>query len=93
MMTKTQFANKIIDDFCRDEGLNRSKVTNWGIHVFKSSRLAVALEFLNMINEDDKIYSKSRGGIEYICAYDRDNNGYVPILSTRELLDLLPDTV
>jgi len=85
MMTKTQFAKKIVEGFCKD--VDYRTITDWSPYICMSSRLAVALEFLGLIPKDS--YTESRGGIEMVY-YDKENNESA-ILSTRELLSLLPD--
>jgi hypothetical protein len=56
--------------------------------LYQSSSLAVALEFLGKLSNWEKEYSKTRGGI----AFDyTDDNGERNFLTTRELLELLPD--
>lgn len=54
-------------------------------HVNFSSSYAVAADFLGLLSKEDSVYAKTRGGI--FISHERG------ILSVRELLDLLPDTV
>ena len=86
MMTQKLFCNMIVDNFCAENGIDRSTVQNWDAFVVCSSRLAVALEFLGLLNSTE--YSATRGGIEYI-AYDHDTQN-CHTLSTREIIEMLP---
>jgi len=91
MMTKKQYAKSIVNDFCKNNlgGKDPKNVDNWGPYLFMSSSLAVALEFLGLLDEHQKEYSTTRGGTVKIY-YDEEIREPV-ILSTRELLSLLPD--
>jgi hypothetical protein len=88
MMTKKEFANLVIDKFCYDTGINRNELKESDI--FKSSCLAVAMEYLNMLPDNLKEYSSERGGVLFTNV-DIENNNFVSCLTVRELLELLPD--
>lgn len=92
MMTKTQFANMIVDRFCVENGIDRNSVVSWGEYAYRSSRLAVALEFLGMLTEKQKKYSNNRGGTEFVW-YENKGDIDTPVLSTREILEMLPDDI
>ena len=86
-MTKREYANYIVDGFCKMQGLDRVRVTQdqWHYYMKYSSKLAVCLEFLGMLSEKDLSYSKCRGGI-----YDIDPETF-KVISVREFLESLPD--
>ncbi len=57
--------------------------------ILESSNLAVAMEYLGMIkNQQLKEYASQRGGV-LICGVT--SNGDVKSLTLREILDLLPE--
>lgn len=84
MITKAQFCNYIIDSFCETEGIDRKEIQD---HLGKSSSACVAAEYLGLItNSWLKKYAESRAGVHlYIGGRDPG------ILTTRELLDFLPE--
>jgi len=87
MITKEQFCKMIIKDYCEDNNVELSDNL-----ILQSSTLAVCMEHLNLLKEDwAKEYAQSRGGIVYTF-YD-ENKSEVAFLSTRELIDLLPDKI
>lgn len=92
MMTKTQYAKSIVERFCNDNGIKQEEVTSWWDYIMTSSCLAVALEFLGMLNESEAAYSSGRAGCERLYV-DVDPNGkpVAAILTTRDMLELLPD--
>ena len=91
MLTKREFAESIIGSFCRDECIRREDAH---AHICKSGRLAVALEFLGELSEEEKEYSRTRGGMEYkFVVFDEDGEYQdVHFLTTREILEMLPDS-
>lgn len=90
MMTKKEFAESIVQEFCKQEGYSRYEAVS---HIYESSRLAVALEFLGELTDLEEEYSKSRCGTEYryIVSNEKGEFEDLHILSTRELLNLLSD--
>lgn len=92
MLTKREFAESIVRNFCEEEGIRREDAHK---HIYKSSRAAVALEFLGELSGIEKTYSSTRGGTEYRFIVFDENGKYedLHILSTRELLSLLPEKV
>lgn len=92
MLTKKEFAEMIIGDFCDSEKIQREDAHN---HIYASSRLAVALEFLGELNKSEMQYSRTRGGIEYSVPVVNEEGIYedLHILSTRDMLNLLPDVL
>jgi len=88
MLTKTQYCKAIIKDFCLKQGIDQRKITNWNNYIRYSSKLAVALEYLNLLNEEGLKYSSSRAGIVELYITE---NGESSFLTVRELLSLLPD--
>lgn len=92
MMTKKEFAEQIVREFCEHEGIDRKDAHSY---IFSSSRLAVALEFLGELDGIEKIYAKGRGGTEYRHIVLDENEQFVDlhIISTRDMLKLLPDSL
>ena len=90
MLTKREFAESIVASFCKDECIRREEAH---AHIYKSGRLAVALEFLGELSEQEKEYSRTRGGMEYSYVVFDKNGEYQDIhfLTTREILDMLPE--
>ena len=88
MITKDQFANYIIDNFCEEEKIKREDLNE--SHIYKSSSLAVAIEHLCLLKDKrSKDYASYRGG-SFVNIF---NDKEVSILSTREMLFLLPETL
>lgn len=91
-MTKKDFANKKVDDFCKRFNIDRSSITNWGPYLYASGSLAVCLEYLGLLTTAEQLeYSSTRGGIEKIVTGDKEPDNIV-VISTREVLDSYPDT-
>lgn len=91
MISKKDFAEHIIEEFCKSEKMNPKDLTE--CHILKSSSLAVAMEYLGLIETPElKDYAKNRGGT-FILKTNHPNDGSVRILSTREMMDLLPETL
>lgn len=90
MLTKKEFAESIVEEFCESEGIQRKDAHT---RIYTSSRLAVALEFLDELSTDEKKYSQTRGGTEYRKLVFTEDGKFedLHILSTRELLELLPE--
>lgn len=84
MITKKQFCEYILDKFCENEDITPEQLEE---HVTKSSSACVAAEYLGLItNSWLKKYAESRAGVHlYIGGRDPG------ILTTRELLDFLPE--
>lgn len=89
MMTKEQYCRYIIKQFADSEGKCTGRVTEDDI--FKSSSLAVAMEYLGLLKTTlSKEYAYSRGGTVFLSVSD---NKEIETLSVRELLSLLPETL
>lgn len=89
MITKSDFANHIIDKFCESERISREKLDEGDI--LKSSSLGVAFEYLDMIKDTElKKYVSTRGGTFIFIS---GKNGDAKFLTTRELMNLLPETI
>ena len=90
MLTKKEFAENIVDDFCREEGVKREDAHT---RIYASSRLAVALEFLGELSEEEKEYSIQRAGAEYHKIVLNPDGSFkdAHFLTTREMLQLLPE--
>lgn len=88
MITKDQFANDIINKFCESEGIKREELTEG--HVFRSSAVGVAMDHLNLITDESlKNYIDNRAG-SFITIFEGKD---ISMLSVREMLKLLPDTI
>ena len=88
MMTKREFCEAIVEKFCREgvafKNLNQNYVT-------RSSSLAVALDYLNLISDPDiQIYAASRNGM-MVGPHYNEATGSISSLTIREILNLLPD--
>ena len=90
MLTKKEFAESIVEDFCLEDGIAREDAHT---RICASSRLAVALEFLGELSEEEKEYSSQRAGAEYRKTILNDDGTFndLHFLTTREMLQLLPD--
>lgn len=89
MITKSQFARYTVDEFVKNN-LEGDPTKLEETMVLQSSSLGVAMEFLGMIKSNElKEYVSSRGGtvIQYI---DESTTPKLHVLSTREMLELLP---
>ena len=85
MITKKQFCQMKIEDYCRENEVQVSDSL-----VTEASTIAVCMEYLGLIKEDwAKEYTQTRGGIMFTY-WDRDKQE-VFLLSIREFLSLLPD--
>lgn len=85
MITKKQFCEIIIENFCRD---NNTQV-NDGL-VTQSSKVAVAMEYLGLIeSEEMKEFASERGGILFL-KFD-EKTGKTDFLTVREMINLLPE--
>ena len=66
-------------------------------HVFESSTMGIILQELGIINSKDypmeNDYINSRGGIMATYAEKTANGVVIQILTVREFLDLLPETI
>lgn len=84
MMTQKEFAQAILH---KTLGEVRNPTPE---ELRNSSSVAVAAEFLDMIeSEEDREYARSRGGIFCLHA----NDGDPRVLTVRDLLGLLPGTM
>jgi len=86
-MTKKEYCEYLLQDFSRSEDKKVSEITESDI--LKSSKLAVAMEYLGMLKSKEmKNYAESRGGTVFFLA---ENHEEPAILSARELIALLPE--
>lgn len=92
MMTKREFAEEIVRDFCEKHNINREDAH---AHIYSSSRLAVALEFLGELSGLERNYSAERGGTEYRHIVFDENEKFkdLHVITTRDMLRMLPDTL
>ena len=92
MMTKREFAEEIVRDFCEKYDIKREEAH---AHIYSSSRLAVALEFLGELSGIELNYSTERGGTEYRHIVFDENGKFkdLHVITTRDMLRMLPDTL
>lgn len=84
MMTKQQFANSIIDVYRFENNLG--PLDPLEAHVLRSSKVAVAMEYLGLLKDVElKDYASHRDGI---ITTDQEGN----VLTVREVLNFLPET-
>ena len=90
MITKSMFCEHIIREFCKSNNIKRKHISE--DLITQSSKLAVAMEYLGLIKTPDlQEYAKSRAGI--LVTLMPDNPGEIHMLTVREMLDLLPETI
>jgi hypothetical protein len=85
-MTKKRFCKMQIQDYLLDNELTEIDDSA----VYQSSTIAVCMEYLGLIEDEEaKEYATCRGG-NLFSYYDKDEKD-VAILSVRELIELLPE--
>lgn len=96
MLTKEEYAISIIQTVIED--WQKGDPFNTGL-VMQSSAVAVAAEFLGLLDDDStlKEYAESRGGMisRYLvmpCSVSEDSEFECKFLTVREVLSLLPDS-
>jgi len=88
MISKNQFCRHIVGEYCQHERINEKELSD--AHCYRSGSLAVAMEHLGLIRDQEtKDYVSSRNGL-YITSFD---NNPANILTMREMIDLLPNNV
>lgn len=85
MITKRDYANHVVIQFMNDNNITSREDLNR--YVMSSTSLGIALEYLGELDEGYKDYIASRGGIAIAVRDDAE----LRILSTRELMNLLPE--
>lgn len=94
MITKEMYCRKIIDEFKKNNALTNSSDDELVGHIFSSTSLGIALEYLGILNAEkypaEYDYISSRGGLKDI--YYSIETETVNILTVREFIDLLPET-
>lgn len=90
MLTKREACLAVIGEYCTKAGIGPEDLVDG--HVYTSSKLAVAMEYLSLIKRKKaKEYAASRGGtLEKAVLYYFSDSG-VRTLSFREILSLLPE--
>ncbi len=93
MLTKREYCEAIVKEEMEILGIPERKEAH--CFIYQSSLLAVALEFLGELDEQEKEYSSTRGGvIERYLDFNPDGSFKdVYFLSLREMISLLPDVV
>ncbi len=98
MMTKTQFAKHIVENFALKSGLGSLSYDDCPIEdlcgrICESSSLAVALNFLGHLKRDeDNEYALSRGGV-FVTRLNPKEEPMTQFITVAELLQLLPDKI
>lgn len=92
MITKKKYAENYALRYSVDHNVPFKELHS---HIYKSSCLAVALEYLGMLTDDDeKEYAASRGGTLIVSSPEIINGEPgCYILTMREMLDMLPETL
>ena len=92
MMTKRMYCETIVKKWCDTYNKSLSKAHE---DIYASSNLAVALEYLDMLSPEEVEYSSTRGGIVEVYREFDDEGNYKNshILSVRDMISLLPDTL
>ena len=90
MLTKREACLAVIGDFCMTNRIGPEDLTDE--HIYASSKLAVAMEYLDLIGgKKGKEFATGRGGtLDEVVLYYFSDSG-VKTLSFREILDLLPE--
>lgn len=92
MITKKSFCEAILRGYAMDTmkmatPIDINSIATDSIHL--SSKVAVAMEYLGMLqNEDDITYASSRGGILMVTS---DENGKLMAVTYRDIIESLPD--
>jgi len=90
MISKKQYCELVIEDFCRSEEIDREDLKEGDI--YKNSCLGVAMEHLGLIKNPSNLeYVASRGGV--LDIYVNAEEKVINVLSVRDMLSLLPDEV
>lgn len=99
MLTKKQFCIATIEKYAVKHGYmfdyekakegKRGPSIFVGSWIYESSRVAAAAFYLDILDTDEAEYAETRGGIEKI--YNNGDESF--ILTTKELIDLLPDSI
>lgn len=78
-MTKKQFCENIINNFCLTENIDRKNLSDH--HITMSSSLAVAMEYLGLIKSNDmKMYAASRDGLSTMAIHKKTVREYLKTL-------------
>lgn len=104
MITKDQYCWAIINKFKRQNPRYADVATkDLSRYVYQSTNLGIALQHLGYIDPDssEALYLSNRGGIAvtYTAFIDEGRGSEIPedekiqILTTREILNMLPDTL
>jgi hypothetical protein len=95
MITKKDFAEYLIEAHAESENLSIDEVkNNPGLHTLKSTSCGLALDYLGLLDnyKVEKEYLESRGG-SFITIFNKDKEPHLKCLSTREMFELLPETI
>ena len=95
MITRKNYCKSQLQKYLNEYNLEDPK--DLVPHIFESSTLGIILQELGIINSKDypmeDEYISSRGGIMATYAEKNDTEVLIEILTLREFLDLLPETL
>lgn len=95
MITRKNYCKSCLQSYLSEYNLEDPK--DLIPHIFESSTLGIILQELGIINPKDypmeDEYINSRGGIMATYAEKNDTGVLIEILTLREFLDLLPETL
>jgi len=92
-MTKEQFCHYVIDKYIKEENITitqKELIYDYPNHIRKSSTLAVALEYLGILSEEEEKYSSSKAGMIFQY-FDDEQKGKHCFLSVCEILNFLKE--
>lgn len=91
MITKKDFCNYIIDSYCKQQNIQREDLQD--SHVEQSADVAVAMLYLNMIEDDTlRVFAQRRNG-KFLRIFDKDSPLIEKTLSVKEMINLLPESL
>lgn len=91
MISKKMYAKHIVNEYIQNRKLDpQGGYKDLNEYVKDNASLGIALDILGYLDEDNKQYIENRNGTPYVICYDRLS---VHTLTTREIMDMLPDDV
>lgn len=91
MISKKMYAKHIVNEYIQNRKLDtQGGYKDLNEYVKDNASLGIALDVLGYLDEDNKQYIENRNGTPYVICYDRLS---VHTLTTREIMDMLPDDV
>jgi len=92
MITKNMYAKHVINEFVRNRNIDMTDqgYSSLNKYVKDNPGLGIALDQLNCLDEDNKKHIENRNGTAYVICYDKLS---IYTLTTREIMDMLPDDI